>query len=144
MLHNSLQYLPNLREILVITSIATIIEGVIEPILNLGSSIFAKDVFRDMAKIPGSAILDHLEVNVGETKYKYDDACDVFAVHGVGGIVSFITNKLTNPNFFINSIISKAWLFINWCICREFRCYNGWWCTNFRWMGRWTCNLKFF
>lgn len=24
------------------------------------------------------------------TKYKYDDACDVFAVHGVGGIVIYL------------------------------------------------------
>jgi hypothetical protein len=90
MLHNSLQYLPNPREILVITLIATIIEGVIEPILNLGSNIFAKDVFRDMAKIPGSAILDHLEVNVGETKYKYDDSYEKAQYLRIGCKLAFI------------------------------------------------------
>ena len=90
MLHNSLQYLPNLREILVITSIATIIEGVIEPILNLGSSIFAKDVFRDMAKIPGSSILDHLESNVGETKYQYDDSYEKAQYLKIGCKLAFI------------------------------------------------------
>ena len=37
------------------------------------------------------------------TKYKYDDACDVFAVHGVGGIVSTINNnyKYCSKNLFI-------------------------------------------
>lgn len=38
-------------------------------------------------------------------KYNYDDACDVFAVHGVGGIVS-----KNNINFYINKFIMRKFL----------------------------------
>ncbi len=85
-----LQYLPNWEEVLVVTSLATIIEIIMEPVINLSGNTVAKEVFRDMAKIPGTSLLDYLGINVGKTNYKYDDANEIAQYVRVGCKLSLI------------------------------------------------------
>ena len=50
---------------------------------------------------------------------KYDDACDVFGVHGVGGMVRVKIISKSNKYKIITIWENVGWLFIDWNFCRK-------------------------
>lgn len=68
------QYFPNIEEIVINTLSGTAVEMMLEPLLDLGGNIAAKELFRDIAKIPGTFVLMYSDVDYGSTGYKYDFA----------------------------------------------------------------------
>lgn len=65
--------------------------------------------------------------------YEFDDACDVFAVHGVGGMVKstspykLIYEFIFKNDYILDCIFYIDWLLTYWYIRREEDCNDGWW-----------------
>lgn len=65
---------PNRKEVMISTSISTLMEVGLEAFINLNDSVVARESFRDAAKILGNYISMHQNTSFGGTKYRYDEA----------------------------------------------------------------------
>ena len=68
------QYFPNIEEVTINTLSTTVAEMILEPFINMDGNIAAKELFRDIAKIPGTVALMYSDANYGSTDFKYNIA----------------------------------------------------------------------